>query len=76
MLLPAAENDRETFDNIVTAVAQAARENINQEVVVSGLHPSSPTKNAQAPVPSIMLFLDDENLLVEGGSMGDMADFL
>ena len=69
-------NDIETFDEIVTTVRVAAREHINQELAVSGLHPESPTTNAQAPVPVIMLFLDDEELLVEGGSMNDMADFL
>merc|ERR1712050_183343 len=76
LLLPAASNDMNTFNEIVAAVRVAAREHINKALVVSGLHPQSQTASSQSPVPTIMLFFDDPNLLVKGGSLGDVSGFL
>ncbi|KAL1521608.1 hypothetical protein AB1Y20_021267 [Prymnesium parvum] len=76
LLVPAAANDIETFSGIVAAVRTTARDHINEDVVVTGLHPESVTGNVKCPVPTIMLFLDNEELFVDGGSMRDISSLL
>lgn len=74
LLIPAAASDTKTFDNIVQAVHETAREHINKDLVITGLHPSSLTGKVKCPVPTIMLFLDNEDLFV-GGNMQDISAF-
>ena len=64
------------FDSVVASVDEVLRASLNAELRVSGCHPDSHQPSARSPVPLIQLFLDNEDLLVDGGSLGDASAFL
>jgi len=64
------------FGRVVDSVSAAVSAHLNAEIVVTGCHPEADAARRRSPVPLIQLFLDSEDLLVEGGSMSDMSAFL
>ena len=64
------------FEQVAESVRRGVATDLNPAVVVSGYHPDTEAVDKQSPTPVLQLFLDSEDLLVDGGSMSDAAGFL
>ena len=64
------------FERITASVSSSITTHLNGKVTVTGCHPDCVKAHERTPVPLLRIFLDDPQLLVEGGSMGDAASFL
>ena len=75
LLLP-SELPLSLFQSITESVAAGVATSVNSEAQVLGCHPDAAKAHERAPVPLLRVFADAEDLLVEGGSMSDAAEFL
>ena len=76
LLVPDAAGHLRDFNTMVDVVQSAARSNLNEAVTVTACHPEAERVIDRCPVPVMLVFLDDPDLLVKGGSMSDMGQFL
>lgn len=76
LLLPSALS-LSLFEAVTESVANGVSANVNADIIVTGCHPDATKAHERTPVPLLRVFLDaGEDMLVEGGSMSDAAQFL
>ena len=57
------------FERVTRSVSSSIAANLNDKVLVTGCHPDNMKAHERTPVPLLRIFLDEPDLLVEGGSM-------